>query len=65
MAIATGSALRPDRLPFSNGLVLLHNQAAANPSVVVRALVRAGASRESASEHGIRMRCFFPLKVGP
>ena len=50
---ATGSALRPQRTRLNNGLVLLHNRAAANPSVVVRALIRAGSSRESASEHGI------------
>ena len=30
-----------------------HNRAAANPSVVVRALVRAGASRETPGEYGI------------
>jgi zinc protease len=53
MATIAGSALRPERLPFDNGLVLLHNRAAANPSVVVRALVRAGASRETSAEHGI------------
>jgi len=53
MTAATGSALRPERLPFSNGLVLLHNRAAANPSVVVRALVRAGASRETPGQYGI------------
>ena len=53
MATAAGSALRPERVPFSNGLVLLHNRAAANPSVVVRALVRAGSSRETPGEHGI------------
>ena len=38
MATAAGSALRPDRTQFNNGLVVLHNRAAANPSVVVRAL---------------------------
>jgi zinc protease len=53
MATAAGSALRPDRVPFKNGLVLLHNQVAANQSVVIRALVRAGSSRETPSEHGI------------
>jgi zinc protease len=53
MTTAAGSALRPERLPFRNGLVLLHNRAAANPSVVVRALVRAGSSRETPGEHGI------------
>src|SRR5216683_7313255 len=53
MATVAGSALRPDRTQFNNGLVLLHNRAAANPSVVVRALVRAGASRETPGEHGI------------
>ena len=53
MATAAGSALRPERVPFNNGLVLLHNRAAANPSVVVRALVRAGSSRESPGEHGL------------
>jgi zinc protease len=52
MATAAGSALRPERVPFDNGLVLLHNHVAANPSVVVRALVRAGASRETDSERG-------------
>jgi zinc protease len=53
MATVAGSALRPERFPFKNGLVLLHNRAAANPSVVVRALVRAGASRETPGEYGI------------
>src|SRR5713226_2986929 len=53
MATAASSALRPQRTQFDNGLVLLHNRAAANPSVVVRALIRAGSSREGASEHGI------------
>src|SRR5215467_1162851 len=53
MATVAGSALRPTRLPFPSGLVLLHNRAAANPSVVVRALVRGGASREKADQHGI------------
>jgi len=50
---AAGSALRPQRTQFDNGLVLLHNRAAANPSVVVRALIRAGSSRETPGEHGI------------
>jgi zinc protease len=39
-------------VPFNNGLVLLHNHVAANPSVVVRALVRAGASRETPEQLG-------------
>src|ERR1700687_1265733 len=53
MATLAGSALRPQRLPFKNGLVLLHNRAAANPSVTIRALVRAGASRETPGDYGI------------
>ncbi|MBV9545481.1 MAG: insulinase family protein, partial [Chloroflexi bacterium] len=53
MATVAGSALRPERFPFKNGLVLLHNRAASNPSVVVRALVRAGASRETPGDHGV------------
>jgi zinc protease len=53
MVTSTASALRPERFRFKNGLVLLHNRAAANPSVVVRALVRAGASREQPGEHGL------------
>src|SRR5690242_20111948 len=53
MATLAGSALRPERLELSNGLVLLHNRVAANPSVVVRLLVRAGASRETAEQRGI------------
>jgi zinc protease len=53
VATAAWSALRPERFPFKNGLVLLHNRAAANPSVVVRALVRAGASRETPGDHGL------------
>jgi zinc protease len=53
VATTAGSALRPDRIALDNGLVLLHNRVAANPSVVVRALLRAGASRETADEHGI------------
>src|SRR6266571_5324756 len=53
MATAAGSALRPERTQLKNGLVLLHNRAAANPSVVVRALIRAGSSRETSNEHGL------------
>lgn len=53
MTAAAGSALRPERLTLKNGLVLLHNRAAANPSVVVRALVRAGSSRETPGEYGV------------
>jgi zinc protease len=53
MTTAAESALRPQRLPFDNGLVLLHNRAAANPSVTIRALVRAGASRETPAQYGI------------
>jgi zinc protease len=46
--------LRAERLDLPNGLRLLHNRAPSNPSVVVRALVRAAASRESsAAEHGL------------
>ena len=41
MTTAAESALRPRRQAFGNGLVLLHNRAAANPSVTIRALVRA------------------------
>jgi zinc protease len=52
MATTAGSALRPERHTFKNGLVLLHNRAAANPSVVVRLLVRAGASRETPGAYG-------------
>ena len=48
-----GSALRPERLPLDNGLVLLHNHTAANASVVIRALVRAGSSRETDGQYGI------------
>jgi zinc protease len=50
---ASASALRPERLPFKNGLVLLHNRVASNPSVVIRALVRSGASREMPGQRGI------------
>src|ERR1700716_826855 len=53
MTTAAGSALVPERTQLKNGLVLLHNRAAANPSVVVRALIRAGSSRETPREHGI------------
>jgi len=53
MTTAAASALRPDRVVLDNGLVLLHNRAAANPSVTVRALLRAGASRETPDEYGI------------
>jgi zinc protease len=53
MATTAGSALRPDRVPLSNGIVLLHNRAPSNPSVVVRMLVRSGASRETTSQHGV------------
>jgi zinc protease len=53
MAIETGSALRPTRQAFENGLVLLHNRAAANPSVTIRALVRAGSSRETPGRYGV------------
>jgi zinc protease len=50
---AAGSALRPERVTLSNGLVVLHNRVASNPSVVVRALIRAAASREDASNQGL------------
>src|SRR5947209_7110337 len=53
MVATTGSALRPERVVLSNGLVVLHNRTASNPSVVMRALIRAGASRESASDQGL------------
>ena len=53
MPTLAGSALRPERIALKNGLVLLHNRAAANPSVVVRALVRAGSSRETPGQHGV------------
>jgi len=53
MATTTGSGLRPVREVFNrNGLVLLHNRVTSNPSVVVRALVRAGAGRETPGNHG-------------
>src|ERR1700694_5758006 len=55
MATTAESALMPQRVELrkKNGLVLLHNRAAANPSVVIRALVRAGSSRETAGEYGM------------
>jgi zinc protease len=53
VATVVGSALRPERFPFKNGLVLLHNHVTSNPSVVVRALIRAGASRETPGDHGL------------
>src|SRR5579859_6258792 len=53
MTTAAESALRPERQALDNGLVLLHNRAAANPSVTVRALLRAGSSRETPGEYGI------------
>ncbi|HEX8969000.1 MAG TPA: pitrilysin family protein [Chloroflexota bacterium] len=53
MATAADSALRPERTALNNGLVVLHNHVAANPSVVVRALVRAAASREAAGQNGL------------
>src|ERR1700738_306485 len=53
MATTAESALRPQRQALDNGLVLLQNRAAANRSVRVRALLRAGSSRETPGEHGI------------
>jgi zinc protease len=53
VATVAGSALRPERIELDSGLVLLHNHVPSNASVVVRALVRAGASRETHDEHGI------------
>ena len=52
MAVAAGSALRPERISYPNGLVLLHNRAAANPSVVVRALVRVYGRQQKDEENG-------------
>jgi zinc protease len=49
----TAGALRAQRVTLPGGLVLLHNRAAANPSVVVRALVRGGAGREAAPDQGL------------
>jgi zinc protease len=53
MVANTASALRAQRLVLPNGLVILHNRAAANPSVVARALVKAGASRETVDNQGL------------
>jgi zinc protease len=53
MVASPASALRPERVALSNGLVVLHNRAAANPSVVMRALIRGGASREGAADQGL------------
>lgn len=53
MPASSTGALRAQRVALSNGLTLLHNRAAANPSVVIRALVRAGASREASSDQGL------------
>jgi zinc protease len=53
MVATPASALRPERVALSNGLVVLHNRAAANPSVVMRALIRGGASREGAADQGL------------
>src|SRR5918911_4637285 len=53
MVATPASTLRPERVALSNGLVVLHNRAAANPSVVMRALIRSGASRESAADQGL------------
>src|SRR5262249_32318227 len=47
------SALRAQRVTLPSGLTLLHNRATANPSVVVRALVRGAASREAAGDQGL------------
>jgi zinc protease len=53
MVAAAGSALRPERIVLSNGLVVLHNRTTSNPSVVMRALIRAGASREGSADQGL------------
>ncbi len=50
---ATPPALQAQRTTLSSGTAVLHSYAAANPSVVVRALVRAGASREVTGLEGL------------
>src|ERR1700694_2117711 len=52
MATTAESALMPQRVELKNGLVLLHNRAAPHTSVVIRALLRAGSSREAPGAHG-------------
>ena len=47
------TALRISRIDMGNGLTLLHSPAESNPSVVVRMLVRAGASRERMDDQGL------------
>src|SRR4030088_1565194 len=64
MAVGAGSALRPERISYPNGLVLLHNRAAATPSVVVRALVRGGSSRETPGEYGLASLTGRMLRLG-
>ena len=53
MVATPASALRPERVALSNGLVLLHNRVTSNPSIVMRLLIRAGSSRESAADQGL------------
>ncbi len=50
---AAPTALQAQRVALANGTALLHSYATANPSVVVRALVRAGASRERPDDAGL------------
>lgn len=52
-ATAPRRMLEAERLTLANGLPLLHSRAQANPSVVIRALVRAGASRETPAQQGL------------
>ncbi len=49
----TATALRINRYEVGNGLTLLHSPAESNPSVVVRVLLRAGASRERRDDQGL------------
>lgn len=52
MAALTAHALGAERV-LLGGVPLLHSHAPSNPSVVVRVLVRAGASREASDEQGL------------
>lgn len=47
------AAMRAQRLTLSNGIDLLHNHTTSNRSVAVRAILRAGASREERSQQGL------------
>ena len=53
MQAASTTSLDAERFALANGIPVLFSRATANPSVVVRAMLRAGAAREAPADQGL------------